>query len=97
MPAGGGQGTNLRIYDPKKESWDIAWTATASPGLSHISAKQDVAGNILMHYVSPKPTLARRITFFTPDETGRWDWHLDISTDGEKTWRTVFKMKAERR
>ena len=97
MPAGGGQGTNLRIYDPKKESWDIAWTAKASPGFSHITAKQDEAGNIVMHYVSPKPTPARRITFFEPEADGGWNWHLDISTDGEKTWRTVFKMKATRR
>ncbi len=97
MPAGGGQGTNLRIYDPKKESWDIAWTAKASPGFSHITAKQDQAGNVVMHYVSPKQTPARRITFFAPEADGGWNWHLDISTDGEKTWRTVFRMKAARR
>ncbi len=97
MPNGGGQGTNLRIYEPKTESWDIAWTAKTAPGMAHIGAKQDDAGNIVMHYISPKQTPARRITFFKPDQTGGWNWHLDISTDGEKTWRTVFKMKATRR
>lgn len=96
MPAAGGYGTNLRMYDPESQSWDIAWSSTATPGFSHISAKQDDQGNIIMHYVDPIPTPLRRITFFTPDATG-WDWHMAMSTDGGENWLTVVKMRAEPR
>jgi hypothetical protein len=48
-----------------------------------------------MRYVSPKQNPARRITFHPPTDTG-WDWTLDISTDGEKTWLRVFKMTASK-
>ncbi len=96
MPNGGGVGTNLRLYDPKKESWEITWSATGAPGMTHITAKEDENGNIVMHYVSPKPTPARRITFLPPTADG-WDWKLEFSTDGEQTWFEVYKIKATRR
>lgn len=96
MPEAGGYGTNLRMYNPESESWDIAWTSTGTPGMSHINAKQDDAGNIIMHYVNPIPNPLRRITFFTPDDTG-WDWHMAMSMDGSENWTTVSKMRAEPR
>lgn len=96
MPNGGGFGTNLRMFDKAKGSWDIAWTNKGNTAMAHISAVQDASGNIVMHYVSPKPQPARRITFFPPDDNG-WNWQLEMSTDGEKTWRTVYRIKATRR
>ena len=88
-----GVGTNLRIYDAKKESWDIAWTATGSPGFSHIGAKQDASGNIVMHYISPEQNPPRRITFFPPTEAG-WNWLLEMSFDKGENWTAVYKIKA---
>lgn len=96
MPTSGGLGTNLRMYNPSSETWDIVWTSTGTPGLSEITAKQDENGHIIMEYVKPVPSPLRRITFFKPAETG-WDWHLAMSTDGGKNWLTVVKMKATRR
>ncbi|MGJ8563349.1 MAG: hypothetical protein ACSHXY_07330 [Alphaproteobacteria bacterium] len=95
MPSAGGFGTNLRMYNPESESWAVAWTSTGTPGMTEISAKKDVAGNIVMDYVKPVPTPLRRITFFTPDDTG-WDWHLDMSMDDGKSWTTVNKMRASK-
>ena len=93
IPETGGYGSNLRMYDPNTKKWDIAWVSTGTPAMSHISAKQDEAGNIIMHYVTPIPTPLRRITFFTPTAEG-WDWHLDMSQDGGENWLTVVKMQA---
>lgn len=93
MPNGGGFGTNLRMYDKEKGSWDIAWTNKRNTAMAHISAVQGADGNIVMHYVAPKPSPARRITFFPPDANG-WNWQLEISTDGEKSWRTVYRIRA---
>lgn len=88
-----GVGTNLRIYDPENKRWEIAWTATQSPGFSHIRAEQDETGNIIMHYVSPLPTPARRITFFPPNEEG-WNWVMEMSFNNDDTWTAVYKIKA---
>ncbi len=88
-----GVGTNLRIYDPKAEQWEIAWTATNAPGFTHIRAKQDENGNINMHWVTPEQTPPRRITFFTPTSEG-WDWTMEMSFDGGENWTEVYKIKA---
>lgn len=88
-----GVGTNLRIYDPASEQWQIAWTANGSPGFSHISAKQDDDGNIVMHYVSPEPNPPRRITFYPPDEAG-WNWVLEMTFNQGESWTPVYKIKA---
>lgn len=93
MPEGGNVGTNLRIYDPKTESWDITWTASKAPGVTRITAREHDNGNIIMHYISPTQQPPRRITFFPLTESG-WDWVLEMSYDAEKTWIPVFKIKA---
>lgn len=95
-PEGGpapGVGTNLRIYDPANERWDIAWTATRSLGFAHIRAEQNDEGNIIMHWVSPTLPQPRRITFFTPTEEG-WNWVMEMSFDEGKSWTEVYKIKA---
>lgn len=102
MPNTGGFGTNLRIYDPKTEQWEIAWSATGAPGFSHIRAREDENGNVVMHYVSPPQTPPRRITFYQPTAQG-WDWLLEMdlpvtgAEDGATQWRGVYKIKATKR
>jgi len=91
-----GVGTNLRIYDAKAGRWDVTWTATNTPGLSHIRAAEDETGNIVMHYVTPEQNPPRRITFFPPTSEG-WHWALEMSFDGGTTWTTVYKITATRR
>ena len=102
MPSGGGVGTNLRIYDPKTQDWQITWTATGTPGFSHIQAKEDQDGNIIMRYISPKQAPDRRITFYQPTDDG-WKWLLEVQfprkngEEGETQWVGVYKMSATRR
>lgn len=88
-----GVGTNLRIYDPKQERWEVTWTATSMPGKTHIRAKQAKDGSIVMNYVSPEQSPPRRIIFFSPHDEG-WDWVMEMSFDNEKTWTPVYKIKA---
>jgi hypothetical protein len=84
------------MYNPKTEKWDVAWTATGAPGFSHITAEQDEAGNIVMEYVDPIPNPPRRITFFPPTDEG-WNWKLEQSFDGEKSWVEIYRIKATKR
>ncbi len=93
MPNTGGKGTNLRIYDESKGSWDIVWTATGAPGQMRISAEQDESGKIVMDIISPVQNPPRRITFFAPDETG-WDWVMEMSFDEGANWTPVYKIRA---
>lgn len=91
LPANGNAGTNLRIYNAETESWDIAWTATASPGMARINAKLQDNGNIVMRYVTDI-TPNRRITFFPPHENG-WNWQLEMDLP-EFGWTKVLELMA---
>jgi hypothetical protein len=93
LPPDGNVGTNLRTWNSKTESWDIAWAINTQPGFAHIQAKEDEDGNIVMHYKSPLPDPLRRITFFPPDEKG-WNWKLEFSQDGGETWFEVYRITA---
>lgn len=93
LPASGTTGTNLRTYHPESATWEIAWTADSVPGFTHIRAKQDDDGNIVMNFVAPIPTPLRRITFMAPDENG-WKWKLEMSNDEGETWLDVYRMTA---
>lgn len=95
IPNGGSIGTNLRTYNSETNSWDIAWAITPAPGLSRIEAKQQEDGSIVMHYKTPQPDRARRITFFPPNEDG-WKWKLEISTDQGVSWVEVYRIAAHR-
>lgn len=89
-------GTNLRIYDPEAEQWEIAWTATNAPGLMHIQAKETPEGAILMNIISPVQTPPRRITFFPPDAEG-WNWVMEMWTDSTNSWTPVYRIRATKR
>lgn len=93
MPNAGGFGTNLRTYNPDTESWEIVWATSSQNGLTHISAKQNDDGNIVMDILSPKPNPPRRITFLVPHDNG-WNWVMESSFDGGETWTAVYRIKA---
>ena len=93
MPAGGPVGTNLRTYNSETESWDIAWSIKGTPGFSHITAKRDASGEIVMRYKSPLPNPPRKITFYPVDGEG-WNWKLEFSFDEGSSWTEVYRIKA---
>ena len=93
MPNGGGYGTNLRIFNPDTNAWEIVWAAQALNGLMHIAAKQDDDGKIVMDILKPVPDPPRRIIFYPPDETG-WSWAQQWSLDEGETWFDVYRIKA---
>jgi hypothetical protein len=93
IPNDGPTGTNLRTWNANSNSWDIAWAIPGVPGFAHITAEEDEAGNIVMHYKSPVPDPLRRITFFPPDAAG-WDWVMEFSTDSGESWFPVYRIRA---
>lgn len=93
LPEGDATGTNLRTFNPANDEWEIAWTATGSPGIALITASLQDDGRIVMHYKSPIPDPLRRITFFPPDDNG-WRWTLEFSNDEGASWFEVYRMRA---
>ncbi|NVJ97235.1 MAG: hypothetical protein HWE25_03725 [Alphaproteobacteria bacterium] len=89
-------GTNLRIFDPASNQWEIAWTATNTPGFMHIQARQNADGDIVMNIVRPVQDPPRRIIFFPPTDEG-WNWVMEISQDEGISWTPVYKITATRR
>lgn len=88
-----GFGSNFRIYNPQNNSWDITWAGPAIPSFTHMRAREDTDGNMVLNWISPEQDPMRRVTFFAPDPTG-WDWLLEISYDGGNTWTPVYKIRA---
>jgi hypothetical protein len=93
MPNSGGFGTNLRTFNPDTGSWEIVWAAGALNGLTHISAKQDDDGSIVMNIVKPVQDPPRRIVFYPPDDGG-WNWAQQWSLDGGESWFDVYRIRA---
>jgi len=95
LPPGGAVGTNLRTYNDKTASWDIAWAIKGVPGFAHIVARQNAPGEIVMEYKSPVPNPPRRITFYPVDDDG-WNWKLEFSFDAGENWTEVYRIRATR-
>ncbi len=95
IPNGGPVGTNLRTYNPDSGNWDIAWAIKGQPGFSHITARQQDNGDIVMSYVAPIPDPPRRITFF-PASDIHWNWKLEFSFDDGESWTEVYRIHATR-
>lgn len=97
IPVGGPVGSNLRTFNTRTNSWDIAWTIKGAPGMSNITATQNEAGEIVMHYKEPLPDPLRRITFFPPDATG-WHWKMEFAfsrdDEDQPVWTEVYRIVA---
>lgn len=93
LPNGSGFGTNLRTYNPDTGAWEIVWAAARQNGLMHISASLQDDDSILMQIEKPEQDPPRRIIFYPPDESG-WNWAIQWSQDGGKTWFDVYRIKA---
>lgn len=88
-----GFGSNFRVYDPAKNTWDTVWAGPGGPSFTHISGSMNAEGNIVMQWVSPVQDPPRRITFFAPMKDG-WNWLLELSYDDGATWQEIYKLRA---
>lgn len=87
-------GTNIRIFNPEKKQWLMAWatkagktvdlyTATSSPEKIVMLGRPGNAGKF------------RRITFFDMQKDS-FEWTLEFSDDGESNWLEVYKIHGTR-
>jgi hypothetical protein len=85
-------GTNIRIYNPAKAQWEMAWISSKEQQLSTFTAKE-IDGNLVMRGRHATGNDAR-ITFSNIADDA-FDWTLDFAQPGG-SWLTVAKMHATR-
>ncbi len=89
-------GTNIRIYDPESDSWQIVWASSDSPSFAIYTAKANDRGEMVMSGPDPeRPGVMQRITYFDITHD-RWSWKMEFSRDGEN-WLEVARIAATRK
>lgn len=90
------RGTNIRIYDPEAEHWDVGWISNTQQKLSTLEAVVE-DGRIVMTgaHASGRPS---RVTFHDITDDS-FDWRLELQGVGEdpEAWTELARIRAERR
>lgn len=97
-PQGAIMGTNLRVYDPDKDTWVMVWaTETLGRFLTFTAKMRD--GEIVMHGDIAEgqfPAHLARITFHNISDD-HFDWKYEASASGDgKTWSLHSTLSCDR-
>ncbi|WOE74572.1 hypothetical protein [Alterisphingorhabdus coralli] len=89
---GGYSGMSMSFYDAARDIWHQTWMGLDGNALYIEGGVNDAGAMVLSNknwpgYVEGSPV--NRVTW-TPDDDGSVRQHWEQSTDGEKTWTTVF-------
>lgn len=87
-------GTNLRIYDPVAQRWDLAWISNTDKKLSTFTATAQGDSALVMRGIHASGNDAR-VTFFDITDT-RFEWKLEFAQE-DGSWREVYRIHAMRR
>lgn len=87
-------GTNLRIYDPAAQRWDLAWISNSDKKLSTFTATAQGDSALVMRGTHASGNDAR-ITFFDITDT-RFEWKLEFAQE-DGSWLEVYRIHAVRR
>ncbi len=95
LPAGenGRQyGTNLRIYNPQTDAWELAWLSNTGKTVDVYDAT-GTAEEVIMTRTLPNGR-GQRITFFdiTPSS---FEWKMEVEQP-DTTWQEVYRIHATR-
>ena len=96
--AGGGIGTNLRVFDSESQIWNIVWATTGQRDLAFFSAtSQD--GDLVMTGDQPArkpfPAHSARITFHSVTEAS-FAWKYEASAPGTTQWAEFSRLECVR-
>jgi len=93
-------GTNVRIFLPARNKWEIAWfangkNASGQPNNTQYIEAEYQDEQIIMHPKNQSGDQIRRIVFHNITEDS-FDWKSQISEDDGETWQTQVKIEAKR-
>lgn len=97
-PPGAVMGTNLRVYKPEDDSWEMVWTTEALGGFQTFSSRMQ-EGEMVMHGDIPTgrfPAHMARITFHNISER-HFDWKYEASAPGDgQNWQQQSTLACDR-
>ncbi len=84
-------GTNLRIYNPAKEQWEMAWTSNQGPQITMFTAKESSSELIMSGFYAGAES---EITFYDI-QPNQFSWKLSQQqSDGQ--WQEIYRIEAVR-
>lgn len=89
-----GYGTNIRIYNPKTNLWEMAWASSNGKKVDNFSAKFEDNKIIMTGFYAGGNT---RVTFYDmkPDS---FEWKMEMqSKDDKKLWKEVYRIHGDRK
>lgn len=88
---------SVRAYDPRAGQWYIYWMDTRSRNFDapYVGGFADGKGEFYREWETADGKRVGRITFsdISPSSV---DWRLDVSSDGRRSWTTIWAMEMER-
>jgi hypothetical protein len=85
-------GTNIRIYNPKKSQWEMAWMASTGQKLDTFTAIEDSKKVVMSGFYAGANS---KITFFNIKENS-FDWKLELE-QADKSWLEVYRIKGSKK
>ena len=95
QPTGSGKrqyGTNIRIYNPKKKQWEMAWMSSNGKKLDTFSAKEHQNKIVMTGFYAGSNS---RITFFNISANS-FDWKLEMQQK-DQSWLESYRIKGIRK
>lgn len=91
------KGFSVRTYDSRTGQWSIHWMDTRSPhfGSPYVGMLRDGRGEFFREWETPQGRRVGRITFFAI-RADSVQWALAVSSDGRRTWQTLWTMAMSR-
>lgn len=85
-------GTNIRIYNPAEQRWEMAWAASSGNKIDTFVATGDDETVVMTGEFNGRNS---RITFFdmTADS---FDWKLELQNPEDETWLEVYRIHGDR-
>ncbi|MGJ8663725.1 MAG: hypothetical protein ACSHWU_08740 [Marinicella sp.] len=93
-PEGGRQfGTNIRIYNPNENRWEMAWASIKGQKVDTFNAIEADGKIIMTGDFNGRPS---RITFYDI-QTNSFSWKLEFQqADDTNAWTEVYRIKGKR-
>ncbi|XOV80022.1 MAG: hypothetical protein ACFHVJ_03460 [Aestuariibacter sp.] len=81
-------GTNIRVYNPKKQQWEMAWISSTGLQVDTFTAKKVDNAIVMRGIFSGSDS---KITFFDMEATS-FKWKLELLAGGQ--WQEVYRIKG---
>lgn len=88
-------GTNLRIFNPDKNEWIMAWLTKDGKRVDVYQATSSDKNIVMRTDPLSEGGKYRRITFFDIKKDS-FEWKLEFSNDGQSNWLEVYRIHGKR-